>query len=96
VSDIKFDGKEILYEGVYYTRLPEKMAQWLSIANVVMKVRIQCGTGFSQVTSKERLLHYFVVYSSPTQVLIHLILKDVNDRKSFDTSDIYSVNMSSK
>ena len=88
MSDIKVDGKETLYDGMYYTHLPEKMAQWLSIANVVMKVRIQCGTGFSQVTSKERLLHYFVVYSSPAQVLTHLPLKDVNDRKSVDTSAI--------
>ena len=67
---------------MYYTHLPQKMAQWLSIANVVIKVRIQCEIGVSQVTSKESLLHYLIVYSSPTQVLIRLTLKDVNDRKS--------------
>ena len=55
---------------------------------MVMKVRIQCEIGASQVTSKERLPHYFVDYSSPTQVLLHLTLKDVNDRKSVDTSAI--------
>jgi hypothetical protein len=88
IKIIKFDVKEKLYEGMYYTNLPEKMVQWLSIANVVMKVLIHCEIGVSQVTSKERLLHYFVVYSSPTQVLIHLTLKDVNDRKSVDTSAI--------
>ena len=70
---------------MYYTHLPEVMAHWLNIAKVVMKVRIQCGTEFSQVTSKERLLHYFVVYSSPTQVLIHLPLNDANEKKVVDT-----------
>jgi len=45
---------------MYYTHLPQKMAQWLSIANVVIKVRIQCEIGVSQVTSKERLLHYLL------------------------------------
>jgi len=85
VSDIKFDVNETFYEGVYYTHLSEIMAHWLSIANVVMKVLIQCTTGFSQVTSKERLLHYFVVCSSSMQVLIHLPLKDANDRKVVDT-----------
>ena len=85
MSDIKFDVNETFYEGVYYTHLPEIMAQGLSIANVVIKVLIQCRTGFSQVTSKERLLHYFVVCSSSIQVLIHLPLKDANDRKVVDT-----------
>jgi len=88
MNDVIIDGKETLYEGVYYTHLPEVMAQWLNIANVVMKVRIQCEIWVSQVNSKERLLHYFVVYSPPTQVLIHLILKDVNERKCVDTSAI--------
>jgi hypothetical protein len=81
VSDIKVGVKETLYECMYSTNLPEKMAQWPSVVNVVMKVRIQSGTRVSQVTPKERLLLYLVVYSSPTQVLIYLILKDVNDRK---------------
>jgi hypothetical protein len=85
VSDIKFDVNETFYECMHCTHLPEIIAQGLSIVNVVMKVRILCGTGFSQVTSKERLIHYFVVYSSQTQVLIHLPLKDANDRKGVDT-----------
>jgi len=88
VSDIKIDVKETLYEDMYYTHLPKKMAQWLSIASVVIKFRSQCEIGVSQVTSIERLLHYFVVYSSPAQVLIQLTLKDVNDRESVDTSAI--------
>ena len=71
---------------MYYTYLPEIMAQWLRIANVVMKVNIQCGTGFSQVPSKERLLHYFVVYSCTTHSLLYLPLKDANDRKGVDSA----------
>jgi hypothetical protein len=85
LSDIKFDVNKTFYEVVYYTHLSEIMAHWLSIENEVMKICVQCRTWFSQVTSKERLLHYIVFYSSLIQVLIHLPLKDANDKKGADT-----------
>ena len=86
MRDIKFN--ETFYESMNYTYLPEIVTQWLSVANMVMKFRIQSGTEFHQVISKERLIHYLAAYSSPTQVLIHLTLKDANDRKGVDTTAI--------